>query len=78
MTELDKRALLEERYMEYHNLEPDYPDDQDEIKEMKAMDDATLEADVKAAEEYYEYISGSFMRKNFGNMGTVVSGPEDK
>lgn len=68
MTELDKRAYLEERYMEFHDLDADYPDDQDEIKEMKEMDDATLEADVKAAEEYYEYASGSWFRKNFGMM----------
>lgn len=68
MTELDKRAYLEERYMYFHNLEIDYPDDQDEIKEMKDMDDEALEADVKAAEEYYEYVSGSLFRKNFGMM----------
>lgn len=77
MIELDKRAFLEERYMYFHNLEPDYPDDHDEIKEMQDMDDEALEADVKAAEEYYDYVSGSFMRKNFWNMGTVVSGSEE-
>lgn len=52
--------------MFFHNLEADYPDEQDEIKEMKEMDDEALEADVTAAEECYEYMSGSWFRKNFG------------
>lgn len=44
---------------------------------MREMDDEVLEAEVKAAEECYEYMSGSFMRKNFWNMGTMVSRLED-
>ena len=68
MTEEDKRAYLEERYMCFHNLEPDYPDDQDEIKEMREMDDEALEADVTAAEECYEYMSGGWFRKSLGIM----------
>lgn len=66
MTELDKRTTLEESYMFFHNLDPDYPDDQDKIREMKEMDDEVLEADVKAAEECFDYMSGSWFRKNFG------------
>ena len=68
MTEVDRRAYLEERYMFFHNLDPDYPDDQDEIKEMREMNDEALDADVKAAEECIEYMSGSWFRKNFGKM----------
>ena len=68
MTEDNKRAYLEERYMFFHNLELDYHDDQDGIKEMREMEDEALEADVTAAEECIEYMSGSWFRKNFGMM----------
>lgn len=68
MTEPEKRSSLEESYMFFHNLDPDYPDDQDEIRDMKVMDDEALEAEVKAAEECYDYMSGSWFRKDFGMM----------
>lgn len=66
MTEENERSYLEERYMFFHNLDPNYLDDQDQIREMREMDYEALEADVKAAEECYEYMSGSWFRKNFG------------
>ena len=66
MTEENERSYLEERYMFFHNLDPNYLDDQDQIREMREMDYEALEADVKAAEECYEYMSGSCFRKNFG------------